>query len=69
MSDEKRTFVCCHCRHQFDISEDWSDELAKAEYERIWGKDMGEDKDILCDECNKMFMEWYRTVFEKEKAN
>lgn len=45
------------CLHDFTSS--WPDEQAEAEYEKTFGKHMGETRATLCDICNDLFLKWY----------
>ena len=38
----------------------WTEEEAKAEYESIFGPNMGEEMAVLCDDCDVIFKDWYR---------
>lgn len=56
----ERTFNCYMCSHTFQSS--WSDEEAEVEYEKTFGKHIGEKRAILCEICNDIFLAWYAQV-------
>lgn len=55
MSD--RTFECYMCGNTFRSA--WTEKDADAEYEKTFGKHMGEKRAVLCEECNDAFLKWY----------
>jgi hypothetical protein len=47
------TFTCAMCGKTYD--KEWTDEEAMAEAEGIFGDQLGDDPDVVCDDCfNKM---------------
>lgn len=50
------TYTCEGCGGTFPKG--WTDEEAEAEYEKLYGKPMGEARGILCDHCDRMFKLW-----------
>lgn len=51
------TFTCWKCRKEFPKA--WSDNEAEAEYANLWGKHLGEAREILCDDYDKEFKKWW----------
>ena len=51
------TFLCWKCKGTFPKG--WSDEEAEAEYKTLWGENLGEEREVLCDDCHNSFMTWY----------
>ena len=46
------------CHGVFDKG--WSDEEATKEQKENWGNTPDNEMEILCDECYKDFMKWYK---------
>lgn len=53
-----RKFTCDMCKETYTSG--WTEEEAKAEYESIFGPNMGEEMAVLCDDCDVIFKDWYR---------
>lgn len=49
-------FTCYKCGYTGPSG--WTDEEAEAEYEQLYGKHLGEEREVLCDKCHKLFQEW-----------
>lgn len=58
------TFKCEFCGETFISG--WTDEEAMKEYEKNYGKNIGEEMDIVCDECHAAIMAW-RGNLDKDK--
>lgn len=63
MEDDK-TFQCVMCGETFQKG--WSDEEAMKEYEQNYGAHIGEEMDVVCDECHDAIMVWRKNM-DKDK--
>lgn len=55
----KRTFTCWKCKGTFQS--DWTEADAEAEYTAIFGKHLGEERDVLCNACDADFKAWFKS--------
>lgn len=51
-------FTCWKCKGEFPKG--WNDVEAEAEYTKLWGPHMGEERHLLCDVCDKKFKKWLK---------
>ncbi len=50
-------FTCWKCQKTFPKA--WSDQDVEKEYTQLYGPHMGEERELLCDVCQKDFMIWF----------
>jgi uncharacterized protein YbaR (Trm112 family) len=58
--DQIKIFTCGLCKGTFKSLA--TEEEAEAEYTEIFGKHMGEAREILCDDCDRAFKKWYANL-------
>lgn len=56
MTEEPLEYTCQLCGGEFQSNSDWSDDDAKAEWEKNFPDDKWEDRAIVCDDCYKPIM-------------
>ncbi len=59
-----KTFTCWKCKQTFP--KEWSEEEAEAEYTSLFGQHMGEEREVLCDDCNNEFHAWFKKQDRKK---
>jgi hypothetical protein len=57
------TFTCDECKREFENA--GTEEEAEQEFEDNFGKHMGEERAVLCDDCFHDFMKWYKNTYLK----
>lgn len=61
----ERKFKCYMCAQTFQSG--WSEADAEADYEKTFGKHLGEKRAVLCDVCNDLFRSWWAQL-DKSKV-
>ena len=54
-----KTYTCAQCGETF--KSEWSDEEAQAEARANFSPEELADTAVVCDDCYKMLMAWYRS--------
>lgn len=50
---KKNTFTCARCKKTYVKA--WTDQEAMDEAKNVWNDELGEDLDVVCDDCYKEF--------------
>lgn len=62
-------FTCFKCKNTYQKirNEEWNDFKASEEMLTLYPNTKNHPTDILCDECNQEFKEWFSTLTNDEK--
>lgn len=62
-------FTCFKCKNTFLKRNDygWNDYKAAQEMLTLYPETKNHPTDILCDDCNEEFKEWFSTLTEEQK--
>lgn len=62
-------FTCCKCERTFPKRNDdeWNDEKAREESLTLYPEAKDDPMDVLCDDCNEEFKNWFSKLTKKEK--
>ncbi len=62
-------FTCFHCKNTYEKlnNETWNDFKAAEELLTLYPETKNDPTDILCDDCNELFKQWFSKLTEEEK--
>ena len=62
-------YTCCKCNGTFDkpSNENWNEFKAAEELLTLYPETKNDPTDILCDDCNKLFVKWFSQFTDEEK--
>jgi len=62
-------FTCYNCKITFDKknNDEWNDFKAAEEFLTLYPECKNDPTDVLCDDCNEKFKEWFSKLSDDEK--
>lgn len=62
-------FTCCKCNTTYkkNNNENWNSFKAAEEFLILYPEAKNDPTDILCDDCNEDFKNWFATLMDDEK--